>query len=66
MVTVKLPDNHHFEKIHIIDALGRTVKTQTIIDPISLVNVADLSEGVYTINLFSAVGVQSEKLVITR
>jgi len=66
MVTVKLPDNHHFEKIHIIDALGRTVKTQTIIDPISLVNVADLSEGVYTINLFSAVGVQSEKIVITR
>lgn len=66
IVTVKLPDNHLFEQIQIVDALGRTVKTQTIIDPISLVRVSDLAEGVYTINLFSAQGTQSEKLVISK
>jgi hypothetical protein len=66
LVTVKLPDNHQFEKIQITDALGRIVKSQTIIDPISIVRVADLAEGVYTINLLSVRGVQSEKLVIAR
>ncbi len=66
VVTVKLPDNHQFELIQLVDALGRIVKTQTIIDPIALVRISDLAEGVYTINLFSALGTQSEKLVIAR
>ena len=66
VLTVKLPDNHGFEKIQIIDALGRVVKTHSIFDPISLIRVSDLAEGVYTLNLISAKQVQTEKLVIAR
>ncbi len=65
-VTVKLPENYPFTELQINDALGRKVGAQKIIDEISLVNVSNLTSGVYTITLHSNTFSQTEKLVVTK
>lgn len=65
-VTVKLPENHPFSEIKINDALGRRVDNRKIIDPITFLNVSDLTEGVYFITLYSNTFKQTEKLIIAK
>jgi hypothetical protein len=51
-------------QVQFIDAVGRTVKTESISGSHSQIDISDLNQGIYFISLSSADGVQRiEKLV---
>ncbi|HEX7412451.1 MAG TPA: T9SS type A sorting domain-containing protein, partial [Bacteroidia bacterium] len=52
--------------LQITDMLGNTVKQSIIYNLTSIINVGDLSEGVYNLSIASSIGVANKRLVIVK
>ncbi len=66
ITAIKLPNQHPFEKLEVMNMLGSVVLTHNIIDPVSLIDVSSLSSGSYLVRLSSNKGLQTERLVIVK
>jgi Pregnancy-associated plasma protein-A/Secretion system C-terminal sorting domain len=65
ITAVRLPEDHPYTDIAIINALGQTVLIHHIIDSLSLIDVRGLCDGLYTIHLSSGIGSQSARMLVS-
>lgn len=68
-VTIELENNQGVSSIHVVDMLGKTVKVINTgnQDGVNTVNVNDLNEGFYFVNILSGNKIiQSKKLIVNR
>lgn len=66
MVAVRLSDLHRFNQIAVLNYLGQEVYQQPLTDNSVIFSTANLSAGVYFLQLKGNISMQSEKLVIAR
>ncbi|HEX7412433.1 MAG TPA: choice-of-anchor tandem repeat GloVer-containing protein [Bacteroidia bacterium] len=63
---VTLSGNIQNTTLQITDMLGNTVKQSILYNPTSIINIADLAEGIYNISISSNEGVVNKRVVIAR
>ncbi|HEX7412698.1 MAG TPA: T9SS type A sorting domain-containing protein [Bacteroidia bacterium] len=66
IINVKLKMQDGNTNLVITDMLGNTVKQSIIYNPTSIINIADLAEGIYNISISSNEGVVNKRLVIVK
>lgn len=66
VVAVRLPFNHTFTKLEILNNIGQTVRSINVLDNAIIVSTVDYAAGLYFIRLSGKGTFQTQKLIITK